>query len=840
MTWPLERPLSRLSCLVLWREATGRVPPPEPFVADVALLEALDDAYVVLVRNGIAPQGEAVADTPLIEWRQKTIGAFEELAADCQGFHPVLLPARLTEVVCGEIIGMPDTIILAAFEAPAPIEKALFESMEKVCSVKRFDLPAGSPETLEAVVLPSRDQEVTWLARQLVSDARHVLLNRIGVVIPDTETYLARVKQAMAEILGDPLDHNQAAYNISAPTRLVERALVQAGIVPLRFWLEGQTRTLLLSLLLSPYYSRWATQRDLLARADRLWRKEGVDSGLKSLLGTVSGRSPEFSKLINGKGPALDACLGNFREKSLRTGAQWVDTLEGFWKIAGFPVISDEADKGAWAHLRNVLCGMREDLASVSMELAEFSSLLRHVLSRELVHVRGSEEAGIQVLGLIESRGMSFERLYVLGLAAGSLPRPVRPLPLLSLFERRRVQGATVESQHEFARAAFSHLLACSRHVSLIRPMAEGTEPLAPCPFWFQVVGEETAQVVDHWNAPDEAWARAAWLRGAFKGLANPQAFPAEDPPVDKNIVPDDVSVSLLSVAFACPFRFFAESALKVFPLEELVLGISPKTRGSLIHKALAIFTGRCRRRGLKGKGQQAVMLELLQQCVEEALTLATGETACRPEDTVCNHAWEVERRRWMGEHKAPFGLLAKWLELELERLEDGWQWVDEETPFEGLEFDGWPFSVSGRIDRIDYHRQHGIMMWDYKSGEHPPVRAVVQDLTEPQIPAYILAAKAERISEIKEHVGAGVPVSGGYISLRTAPAISHKALTPKGRTWDEVLETWKEAVSRLGKMLAAGQFRADPYCVSNHDGKNDKACRYCPYRPLCGRQGKS
>ncbi|NVM57795.1 MAG: PD-(D/E)XK nuclease family protein, partial [Desulfobacterales bacterium] len=383
-------------------------------------------------------------------------------------------------------------------------------------------------------------------------------------------------------------------------------------------------------------------------------------------------------------------------------------------------VVSDEADSGAWGHLRTILQGVREDLKTTSMYLAEFMSFLQHILFRELVHIRGSEEAGIQILGLIESRGMSFEKLYVPGLAAGSLPRPVRSLPLLSPSERNRVQGATPESQFKFAQEAFGHLLACAPDVTLIRPEEEAAEPLAPSPFWFRAASEEMRQAVDFWNTPDAVWARAAWLQGAQKGFENPRAFPSVDPPIEADRLPEVISVSELSTAFACPFRFYAETVLKVFPLEEVIIGISPKDRGRLLHKALALFTRRCRDTGLMRKRDRPAMVRLLKECVHEVLALVCSHSQSAPVDAVGRHGWVVEGRRWVGEESGVPGLLVQWLDLELQRLQEGWQWVCEEASFEDLRFAGWPFSVSGRIDRIDYHKEKGLILWDYKSGEHP------------------------------------------------------------------------------------------------------------------------
>jgi RecB family exonuclease len=592
-------------------------------------------------------------------------------------------------------------------------------------------------------------------------------------------------------------------------------------------------------LVLSTYYGQWSANSDRLARADIAWRKRGLDTDLHALLHALSEEAPEPLSHLNGNNKTLAKVLGSFAKESRRTGAGWIRILEEFWDEVGFPVIADEADTGAWRHFTTLLHRIREDLKETSFHLGDFTGLLQHLLAEELVHIRGSEEAGIQVLGIIESRGLSFDKLYVLGLSAGSLPRPVRALPFLDAWERLQVQGATVESQYIFAQEAFRHLLACAPHVTLIRPEEEAAEPLTPSPFWAQILAEETSCTIDPWNSPDSVWARATWLQQARRGLANPVPYPPDDPPVEDNFLPKKVSVSQLATAFVCPFRFYAETILKLFPLDELMMGISPLERGSRLHKALALFTRRCRDQGLVEKRDRAAMEDLLKACSDEALLSDCSQARHTDKDALGRHSRAMERRRWIGGNDEAPGLLTQWLNLELERLDEGWCWLSEESSFDGLAAPHWPFSVAGRIDRVDRHKDKGIMMWDYKSGEHPSRQAVLEYLIDPQVPAYVLAAEEHRIAEIRKELGSHRPVSGGYIVLRRPASVSHLVLRPKGGSWSPVLQRLKESVARLSKVLASGQFTAQPYPVSDAV-RQEKACQYCLYRPLCGKKGFS
>ena len=83
--------------------------------------------------------------------------------------------------------------------------------------------------------------------------------------------------------------------------------------------------------------------------------------------------------------------------------------------------------------------------------------------------------------------------------------------------------------------------------------------------------------------------------------------------------------------------------------------------------------------------------------------------------------------------------MLWEWLGLERERFEQGWRWLGMEVPFTDLKGGDWPFTLAGRIDRLDYHpEESGLVVWDYKSGEIPKAKKVLEEQEEFQLPGYL------------------------------------------------------------------------------------------------------
>ena len=63
----------------------------------------------------------------------------------------------------------------------------------------------------------------------------------------------------------------------------------------------------------------------------------------------------------------------------------------------------------------------------------------------------------------------------------------------------------------------------------------------------------------------------------------------------------------------------------------------------------------------------------------------------------------------------------------------------------------GWPFTLKGRLDRLDYHPENGdLIVWDYKTGEIPGAKKVFEEREEFQLPGYLLAVKQGRVEVAK------------------------------------------------------------------------------------------
>jgi RecB family exonuclease len=779
----------------------------------------LDQTYTALIRHRLDP-AEIKYPSPLLNWRRKVCEAFAGALADQHRWHPAEVPLKIIAAIHAGRLSLPESIILAAFEAPAPIEADLFRLLDQTAPVMFCPLPMKKPANLHAVTLPDQEQEILYLAQALLHSCQQFDPGTIGVVVPNLDAYAPTMRKTLKALLGQPATSQEETFNVTLGSPLVEQPLVQAALLPLRLLGEEEKRPVLISLILSPYYLIWTKNRYQLARLDRQWREMSPEADLDSLYVTAQNREPDLTPYLSPGGTDLRDLLAPFRRNRSRSAAEWKALLERLWDALKFPALADEADRIAHNHLKSTLTRLAADLGSWTLDSLTFLAWLRQALAAEIFQVSGSEQAGVQVMGLIESRGLAFQRLFLLGMTSTALPQPVRPLPFLELEERRQILGGTIESQYDFARAAFHHLMAAAPEIILTKPEEVDGEPISPTPFW-PTPWQPTN--INLWDNPDPAWSRVHWFRSCWRGLQEPHQQEAVAERLTTPIqFPESISVSSLAVAFHCPFRFLIEELLDLKPLADPIAGLRPEERGQRLHKVLACITSRLRFcQQLEDLGWQRAF-PVVQECVDEAHA-----------NVVAASPWQVERRRWLGNE---WGLLRQWLHQERHHFEAGWRWLAEELSFKGLIFEGWPTSISGRIDRLDLHPEAGLFCWDYKSGSSPSPSEVFSQMSEPQLPAYLFALLQGRLEIPERHRFQAYPLQAGYITLKSEKNVRLDRLQADADQWQHFLPLWQKRLAELGRRLQQGDFSPDPVPTAP-ERRRERLCTYCGLLTVCNRK---
>ncbi len=203
----------------------------------------------------------------------------------------------------------------------------------------------------------------------------------------------------------------------------------------------------------------------------------------------------------------------------------------------------------------------------------------------------GSSEAGIQILGLLEMRGLDFDAVFCLGMNMGVFPPPPRNLPLLTSQEKALVLGGNYQSQGEFAGTSYRYLLTSAPRLILTRPLIDQDEDRLASPVIPPNIWEPDPVRFAALSQPHPAWLRSLAVQAAFLPPAPHQKVDQDE--LITMALPEVISLSALETAMACPCQFYLNVLLGLQELPELEPGLPPPERGSVIHEVLQTFTRR-------------------------------------------------------------------------------------------------------------------------------------------------------------------------------------------------------------------------------------------------------
>lgn len=259
----------------------------------------------------------------------------------------------------------------------------------------------------------------------------------------------------------------------------------------------------------------------------------------------------------------------------------------------------------------------------VALPVSELTAFLRVLIGDASFHSRLREDGCVQALDMLETRGLSFRRIFIGGLTDADVPCRRPPMPLVSPAEIRSLGIDSIRADLSEDRFLFIRLFSstCDR-LTLSHPLWEGDAELAPSTFVDEVRRVCRPDAYEHLSAfnphsaredfarslfvsdpplddirarsllPDAhvyrhilRTARVEWLRGRSASLtpydgvlASPVAPPAR------------FSASQLETYARCPFRYLSSRVLNLGELAEVEEDVAPEDRGRAVHEILRRF----------------------------------------------------------------------------------------------------------------------------------------------------------------------------------------------------------------------------------------------------------
>jgi ATP-dependent helicase/nuclease subunit B len=718
-------------------------------------------------------------------WRIRPGGAGEDAAAFrewsekyAERTRGQIDSARLPDSVF--IVKRPKLLVAYAFDIIPPQTREFFARFEHVeckpepvagaCLKASF---ASSGEELE--------HAARW-ARSRLEEGRA----RIGVVVPDLARRRKEVVRVFSRVMQPGYNLPGSAktampFNLSLGQPLADYPLVDCALSLLHFSHHPLQFPAVSRLLRSPFLGGAESEMAQRARLDvYLRRRLGATVSLRGLIASV-----EHCPLLRASFESLLSVSEN--GKSKLPPSEWARHFSALLEAAGFPgertLDSEEFQVRAKWH---EALGELARLERVAKEWS-FGEALAHMrrLCEQALFQPETPEAPVQVLGILESAGLTFDCLWVSGLTDEAWPLDARPNPLLPIAAQKAagVLEAAAETSLELDRRITEGWQRAAAEVVFSFPTKVEDRDLSPSPL-IAAIAEGPLDI--------PAYPRLRDL--LFKNRKMMSLEDPKGPPVLPGAVRGGTRV--LADQAACPFRAFARWRLNAEALEEPVPGLDARDRGSLAHALMKILWDEL-------KGSRALR-EDLEPAIRRAADAAVRDAGLE------GRLAELERQRLAK-------LAREWLNVEKARKDFEVLFTEEKRDLKVGEL-----TFTSRIDRMDRLPDGSHVLIDYKTGYASPKHWEPPRPDDPQLPLYASASQEELAAVAFAKLKAGELKFMGY--SRAEKLLPNVQVY---RNWPGLLALWKKEAGALGASFAAGEANVDP--------KNDlKTCARCDLHTLC------
>ncbi|MCZ6598530.1 MAG: PD-(D/E)XK nuclease family protein [Planctomycetota bacterium] len=441
--------------------------------------------------------------------------------------------------------------------------------------------------------------------------------------------------------------------------------------------------------------------------------------------------------------------LGQLADGEKRPLSAWVTPLSAFLErvYGGAPLDPDVEDQrvliGAVARIAAALRELGELPAGIGAEdvaASEAIGLVLRSLRGETIAPRTSppDEPTIELYGWLELPLDDAPALIVTGFNEGRVPQSIHGDAFVPDSVRRRL--GLPDNDARLARDVYATTVLIETRAEAVFMTGRRTvdnDPLVPSRIAFHVAPDRIADRVRHF-LPEENERRPT-----LAGVSDEPRF--VPPTLPTQPIVESMSVSSFKRYLESPYDFYLQRALRLKTLDDRQRELDPMSFGSLAHDVLEEFG----RSMVKDSADEKTVSDCLVSCLNELVKERFGDSAL---PAVFLQVRQLELR------------LRMFAARQAERAREGWEIRHAEWRPEGgsvpFDVDGEPMALTGRIDRIDFHPEHGWAILDYKTGNVVKAPEAAHrrrdgEWVDLQLPLYVHLARPLGIEGIP-HLGYG------------------------------------------------------------------------------------
>lgn len=474
-------------------------------------------------------------------------------------------------------------------------------------------------------------------------------------------------------------------------------------------------------------------------------------------------------------------------------------------------------------HLERMLETAEEVGAQMTTELLE--KLLRHLLQQLKIPFVGEPLQGLQLMGMLETRCLDFDHIYVLSLNEGVVPAASDESSLIPFFIRTAYGLPTTDEHDAIYAYHFYRLLQRAKNVHLFYSTYRAGGSQGELSRYVKQLQHEL------WPSlkPQHLHLKAKPVTPAPISISRAEAREALLNFTDNGKKARQLSPSALNTWLHCRLQFAFRYLLKIKEPDEVQEEVDNSIFGLLMHEVLEALYKEF------GEGSE-VSKEVLEQKVKMKPVFA------RVLDTFEDRFGKVP---FLGRNSLPLHMVAKMVEqvLEVDKAHAPFRLVGLEKKYEmviEVPFGGKSYTMrlQGNIDRVD-EKDGKIRVLDYKTGKDIRAFKNIEELFDRENTSRNKAAMQVLLYTLLYTRNQAETLGNKELH----PALyNSKELYAKGFNGrlqfdgeelnvltDSMQEETEQQLKSLLQEILAGEQPFD-------QREDEKGCEYCGYAGICGR----
>ena len=471
-------------------------------------------------------------------------------------------------------------------------------------------------------------------------------------------------------------------------------------------------------------------------------------------------------------------------------------------------------------------------LGDVPFTLRLLRLLMRRMMENVTMPFHGEPVTDVQIMGVLETRLLDFDRLLLLNVEEGIIPQKQVDNSFIPFYLRKAYHMQTSDEKATIYAYNFFRLLSRAGHSTLLYASADTSEG-----------GKGMSRFI---------------LQMLYSSEFNVQKLRLEEPntlttrelvlPTTQRAHFKRLSPSALNTYISCPYQFYLQYVLGIRPKEEESVLFKSNTKGSFVHHTMEHIY----REYLHCDGKSLVRIS-----PDEIEAVRTSEQRL---DEALLAAYDSMNKEWMKDypdepnhylpehHRAENveikGFVKNILERDREDAKTGLYVYKLEHPYYfSVPIDGvGDIEVGGKVDRLDIYGSEGnqhLRIVDYKSGGYndkthdEKMSSSWEDMMDSDQKAYVRQTLIYSHA-VNENDNQGLPIEPQLFFCKRKLTDIVTTIDVAGETvhdYATIKDTFFQALqTKIKQILDATDF---PKC------EPDQCPSYCPFITFCGRKNK-